>query len=253
MAYPYSCNQSWHLQGELVDELACGLEMVECWLMEKKNFFPGKKFFFDNLSLAARLARFSLFRPPRRAHGVKNWRGSTPFGRWDQSHAICFKQTALRSFWFFPCHLVFSTFLATILPLGPAPLAQHTLMTDELSGTQATFFLCPYLAETTNKISLRRLQRLWACADDQTLLDECRRGRLAQVFPWRNQDKQEVAIRALLVVGKQCLQAYSARCVCVCFHPCSPGSCYLEHYGNNPATRSKESSVLPPVQMFFHM
>ena len=38
-----------------MDELACGLEMVECWLMEK-NFFPGKKFFFDNLSLAARLA-----------------------------------------------------------------------------------------------------------------------------------------------------------------------------------------------------
>ena len=54
-----------------MDELACGLEMVECWLMEKKNFFPGKKFFFDNLSLAARLARFSLFRPPRRAHGLK--------------------------------------------------------------------------------------------------------------------------------------------------------------------------------------
>ena len=108
-------------------------------------------------------------------------------------------------------------------------------MTDELSGTQATFFLCPYLAKTTNKISLRRLQRLWACADDQTLLDECRRGRLAQVFPWRNQDKQEVAIRALLVVGKQCLQAYSTRCVCVCFHPCSPGSCYLEHYGKQPS------------------
>ena len=37
----------------------------------EKNFFPGNKFFFDNLSLAARLTRFSLFRPPRRAHGLK--------------------------------------------------------------------------------------------------------------------------------------------------------------------------------------
>ena len=37
-----------------MDELACGLEMVECWLMEKKTFF--QYFFFDNLSLAARLA-----------------------------------------------------------------------------------------------------------------------------------------------------------------------------------------------------
>ena len=55
-----------------MDELACGLEMVECGLMEKKSFFLEKSFFFDNLSLAARLARFTLFRPPRRAHWVKN-------------------------------------------------------------------------------------------------------------------------------------------------------------------------------------
>ena len=53
-----------------MDELACGLEMVECGLMEKK-LVSWKIFFFDNLSLAARLARFSLFRPPRRAHWVK--------------------------------------------------------------------------------------------------------------------------------------------------------------------------------------
>lgn len=50
-----------------MDELARGLEMVECRLMEKTFF---QDFFWDNLSLAARLARFSLFRPPKASHKI---------------------------------------------------------------------------------------------------------------------------------------------------------------------------------------
>ena len=142
---------------------ACGWIGLWSWNggMWAYVFFPWKQVFLWQSVIGSQVGQIFSISTSEKAHWVKNWRGSTPFERWDQRHAICFGR------WSFSVSLTKQCSLGVCAETRSKPFCPLVLLPRSSSGLTS--------CSPTQKENLEKchFSELCAANSDMTSAKDC--------------------------------------------------------------------------------